>query len=339
MDVRQLQYFIAAAKAESFSKAADRMHVSQSALGSQIRNLEQELGGDLFERHSRGTELTPSGKVLLTYAEEIIEKIQLAKDAMATSREARDCNVVVGMTSTVSCILAAPLLYRISEKHPEIRLTVVEEKSDALIEKVATRDITLALGFNSHHVDGVRWEPVLEEHLYFVENAAFGKQNGGEITLAEVTRHRLALPSIPAVVRSVIEAEAAAQKLTLNVPYNVNSNSLIRTLVAQRAAASIMPIAAVRDQVEAGEFIAKRITPPVHRELYFMSSELQRPGRGATIIKRELQLLMKIEEKQGTTGWQPLQDREGAANRAYVAGAATSLRGPDPTSYRALATV
>ena len=183
------------------------------------------------------------------------------------------------------------------------------------------------------------WEPVLEEHLYFVENAAFGKQNGGEITLAEVTRHRLALPSIPAVVRSVIEAEAAAQKLTLNVPYNVNSNSLIRTLVAQRAAASIMPIAAVRDQVEAGEFIAKRITPPVQRELYFMSSELQRPGRGATIIKRELQLLMKIEEKQGTTGWQPLQDREGAANRAYVAGAATSLRGPDPTSYRALATV
>lgn len=338
MDVRQLQYFIAAARSESFSKAADRMHVSQSALGSQIRNLEQELGGDLFERHSRGTELTASGKVLLAYAEEIIEKIQLAKDAMTSTREATDCNVVVGMTSTVSCVLAAPLLYRIGEKHPEIRLAVVEEKSDALIEKVASRDITLALGFNSHHIDGVRWEPVLEEHLYFVESAAFGKQNGGEITLAEATRHRLALPGVPAVVRSVIEAAAAAQNLTLNVPYNVNSNALIRTLVAQRAAASIMPIAAVRDQVEAGEFIAKRITPSVHRELYFMSSDLQRAGRGAAIIKRELQLLMKMEEKQGTTGWQPLQDREGAANRAYVAGTPASARNPDLAVHRSLAT-
>lgn len=319
MDIRQLQYFAAAARADSFSKAAERMHVSQSALGSQIRGLEQELGAVLFERHSRGTELTPIGRSLMTHAEEIIRRVRLARSEIRTSQDHADCNVVIGMTPSVAAVIAIPLLDVVGQKHPDLKISIVEEKSLALIEKVASCELTLALCFNSHHAPGVRWEPVLEEHLFFVESAAFGKLNGGVVELAEVARHRLALPGMPASVRGVIESAAAAEKLGLSITYTVNSTSIMRALVFQKAAASIMPYGAVRDQVLSGEFIAKEILPPVYRELYFLTSDKHQRGRGARVVKRELQILLKNEEMCRSAGWQPLRDREGAISRAYTA--------------------
>ena len=83
MELRQLEYFLAVAEEASFTRAAQRVHISQSGVSAQVRALENELGAELIDRSGRVARLTEAGTVALPYA-------QLALDAVADLREAVD---------------------------------------------------------------------------------------------------------------------------------------------------------------------------------------------------------------------------------------------------------
>src|SRR5215208_1409946 len=82
MELRQLNYFVAIAEEQSFTRAAERLWVAQPGLSTQIRRLEQELGVKLFERHPRGVDLTDAGRVFLERAR---TALAAAEDARATA--------------------------------------------------------------------------------------------------------------------------------------------------------------------------------------------------------------------------------------------------------------
>src|SRR5690242_6796561 len=90
MEVNQLRYLVAVAKAGSFSKAARECYVSQPALSEQIQKLEQEIGKPLFNRNRRVILPTPAGRVLIEQATRILEHVETAKHA------ARTCDGVIG---------------------------------------------------------------------------------------------------------------------------------------------------------------------------------------------------------------------------------------------------
>ena len=82
MDVRQLRYFVEVVEAKSFTRAAERVHVAQPALGFQVRKLEDELGVSLLHRHSRGVDPTEAGTALLRHAHAVLRQIELARQEL-----------------------------------------------------------------------------------------------------------------------------------------------------------------------------------------------------------------------------------------------------------------
>ena len=78
MELRQLKYFISVANHGSFTAAAEELHVSQPALGTQVKKLEEELNVNLFDRNFHGVELTQAGSRFLSHAKDILEKIDFA---------------------------------------------------------------------------------------------------------------------------------------------------------------------------------------------------------------------------------------------------------------------
>lgn len=80
MSFEQLRYFVAVAEERHLTRAAARLRISQPPLTRQIRSLEDELGGPLFERTPRGMRLLPAGKTLLVYATKILETVALARE-------------------------------------------------------------------------------------------------------------------------------------------------------------------------------------------------------------------------------------------------------------------
>jgi DNA-binding transcriptional LysR family regulator len=132
VELRHLRYFVAIAEEQSFTRAAERLWIAQPGLSTQIRRLETELGVRLFERHTRGVELTQAGEVLLERAR---VALAAADAAQATGRDL-EAGVVgsirLGVANEARWGLTSDVLQRFSRERPEVELTVVEAHGGTL---------------------------------------------------------------------------------------------------------------------------------------------------------------------------------------------------------------
>jgi DNA-binding transcriptional LysR family regulator len=147
MQLHQLAYALAVAGEESFTRAAERLHLAQPSLSRQVRLLEQELGVVLFNRgpgQGRVT-LTPDGSALLPFMQRVLADIE------ATGAEARALSgmerghLAVGATPSLTTSVLAPALVAFHASHPGIDLTVLEAGSHQLVPQVASGEVDLAL--------------------------------------------------------------------------------------------------------------------------------------------------------------------------------------------------
>lgn len=145
MDLRQLRYFLAVARAGSFSRAAQHENVSQPALSEQIRSLEQELGVPLFERRARGVRLTPAGERLLEHARLVLREIATARRSIESLRTRIAGRLAVGAIPTVLPYLLAPRVEEFRRRYPEVQLRLVEDVTARLIEGLRSGDLDLAI--------------------------------------------------------------------------------------------------------------------------------------------------------------------------------------------------
>jgi DNA-binding transcriptional LysR family regulator len=145
MELRQLEYFAAVADEANFTRAAARVHISQSGVSAQVRALEKELGAELFDRSGRSSRLTEAGREALPYA-------QAALDAVAGLRQVVD--QVQGLVRghlTIGMIMGcevAPLFGALADfhrEHPGIELELAEDNSDLLVAGVRTTLYDIAL--------------------------------------------------------------------------------------------------------------------------------------------------------------------------------------------------
>ena len=147
MQLHQLAYALAVAEEESFTRAADRLHLAQPSLSRQVRLLEQELGVVLFNRgpgQGRVT-LTPDGSALLPFLQRVLADIEATgAEARALSGMVRG-HLAVGATPSLITSVLAPALVAFHASHPGIGLSVVEAGSHQLVPQVASGEVDLAL--------------------------------------------------------------------------------------------------------------------------------------------------------------------------------------------------
>jgi DNA-binding transcriptional LysR family regulator len=159
MELRQLEYFLAVAEEANFTRAAERVHISQSGVSAQVKALETELGAELFDRSGRVARLTAAGAAALPYA-------RVALDAAADLREAIDevkglvrGRLTVGMVTGCEVTPLFAALAAFHREHPAIELELTEGNSTDLIASViaGTADIALvgAAGAPPEHLDAL----------------------------------------------------------------------------------------------------------------------------------------------------------------------------------------
>jgi DNA-binding transcriptional LysR family regulator len=145
MELRQLQYFVAAAKAEHFTRAAQRLNIVQSALSSSIRALEEELNAQLFVRTTRKVRLTAAGRVLLEKAEIVLAATRDAKEAVHAVTQAKAGKLNIGTVQGLPAFLDLPaLLAGFHQRHPQIEVRLIQGGAAHLLEKVRNGALDLA---------------------------------------------------------------------------------------------------------------------------------------------------------------------------------------------------
>jgi len=145
MEIRQFRYFLALAHELSFTRAAVRANVAQPALSRQIRKLEDELGTALVDRTSRRVQLTAAGQRLAAHATLILDEVENARADILQITDLSTGRLAIGATQTPGPLNVARLLADYHALHPGIELTVREELSVAIADRLRADELDLGL--------------------------------------------------------------------------------------------------------------------------------------------------------------------------------------------------
>jgi LysR family hydrogen peroxide-inducible transcriptional activator len=145
MEVHQLRYFCAVAESGNFTRAAEATRIAQPSLSQQIHKLEDELGAKLFDRLPRSVRLTQFGKAFLPKAQAILRQIGEARLEIREMASAEGGEVVLGAIPTVAPYLLPSMLSSFSRQHPTVSVSVVEEITPTLLERLHQGTLDLAL--------------------------------------------------------------------------------------------------------------------------------------------------------------------------------------------------
>jgi len=233
LDTDQLRSFLAIVDTGSFTKAAERVHKTQSAVSMHIRRLEEQLGCALFVKHGRGARLTAEGERLIEFARRII---QVEAGALAAvSRKGLRGAVRLGIPDDYAESFLAEILSRFNRRHPLVEISVVCEASLELAAQVTAGALELALV--TDHSGFHDFELLREETMAWAAAERFRIEDGAPIPLA--------LGSATCIWRRAAEdALAGATRPTRGLFFSKNFTA-IGTVVRAGLAATILPASMV----------------------------------------------------------------------------------------------
>ena len=167
MDLELARTFLAIVESGSFVRAAERLHVTQTAVSARIRSLETQLGRSLFTRNKAGASLTPAGEQFLDYAPTLIQVWERAKHQVAIPKGRR-----VVMTVGAELSMWDPLLVRwlvwMKRKAPDIALRTEVEVPEELMRRIAEGLLDMAIMYRPQTLPGLTVERLFEEKLILV---------------------------------------------------------------------------------------------------------------------------------------------------------------------------
>jgi len=144
MELRHLRYFCAVAEEQNFTSAARSLHVTQSGVSGQIKDLERELGVALLRREQRGVTLTPEGEVFLREAQDILARIKHATDIVARVSQGKFSELRIGICGTAAPPFLPPLIRKFKERHPGVLVSLKDIEPVRQPSALADSEIDIA---------------------------------------------------------------------------------------------------------------------------------------------------------------------------------------------------
>lgn len=310
MNLRQLRYFAQTVEAGNITRAAEQLYVAQPALGLQIRQLEEELGVPLLIRHSRGVTATEAGKLLYDRARDVLRQVdQIKQEVMAHTGTAAE-SITLGLTPGLGKLFGAGLMVRVRDDMQGVALSVVEEMSFVLIDAIERDEVHLALAYEVAERPGLARVALFEEELLFVTSDT---TQTGPIPLAEVLTQPLVLAGERDHVYQLVTQAANAMGVEPIVGFEASSVGIMKSLVVEGSAVSVMPYGSVIGELQRGELVGRRIEGgKLVRTLYLVHSSRRAP----LIHEEELVELIKLQIRGALRKVEPMViPREGLAAR------------------------
>ncbi|MBB4913979.1 LysR family transcriptional regulator [Streptosporangium saharense] len=243
MELQQMRYVVAVAETNSFTRAAERCLVVQSALSHQIARLERELGARLFERTSRRVRLTPAGEAFLPAARQCLDAADRAAAEVAAAVGEVRGRLAVGLIPTVAAVDIPEALRVFRERYPHVRINLRVGASEDLTEQVRQGvDDVAFLGLpTTARPEGVAVRELARDRLVAV--VAPGHPLAAEPTVTLRRLSREVFVDFPAGTAGRVQSDQAfaAAGLSRDVAFEVTTADYVTRLVGPGLAVSMLP--------------------------------------------------------------------------------------------------
>ncbi len=255
MDIKQLEAFVQVVEARSFSRAAERLFLSQPTVSVHIQSLEESLGTRLLDRLGKEVVLTPAGEILYKYARRILA---------LKERAIQDVHHYLGelagrfeiATSTIPGeYLLPPLMAEFQQKHPRVRVSLAISDTGRVIKDVARGNYLLGVVGGKGDDKGLSYVPLCQEELVLALCASHPLAQREGVTLEDLSKIPLILREEGSGTRRTLEEalrEVGVNLATLPVVAELGSTTALKEGVKACIGAAVISPRAVKDEVHCG---------------------------------------------------------------------------------------
>jgi LysR family nitrogen assimilation transcriptional regulator len=309
MDLKQLEYFRHVAELGSFTRAASFLSVVQPALSRQVRQLEVELGQNLFERNGRGVVLTDAGSRLLEHTRGILTQVGRARQELEDQRNGDSGHFVLGLPPSLGNSVTVPLVKAFTRALPNAQLATVEGLSAYILEWLAVGRVDCALVYNATATAHVDLQPLLDDPLYLIAPRSDGRPGkggsaalartaaaGGIVTLQELAELPLIIPSRPHAMRMSVENALASVECKIRVVHEIECIPAVIDLVRQGHGFAVLPVNAVKATQWADDVLTKPIGTPTLTTPLSVATSSQRPR--SPLMRKAIELIRDIVRRE-----------------------------------------
>lgn len=188
MDWDRVRVFHAVAHAGSFTRAAERLGLSQSAISRQIGALEEDLNTPLFHRHARGLVLTEQGEILLQSANEVAKRMAAVQTALGESRDSPAGHLRVNTTVGLGTVWLAAHLPEFLDRHPDISISMVISDGDV---DLSMREADVAIRVHRPTQPDLIQRRLMTVHTHIYGAPSYLERHGVPKSMEDLDRHRL----------------------------------------------------------------------------------------------------------------------------------------------------
>jgi DNA-binding transcriptional LysR family regulator len=242
MELRQLEYFLAVAEEANFTRAAERVHISQSGVSAQIRQLERELGQPLLDRSARSVRLTEVGAAVLPYARAALDAVAGARLAVDQLAGLVRGQIRFGMVSGCALPVVPKLLAGFHRRYPGVGITLTEDDSDRLVASLREGQLDLALaGLAGDPIPGLEAAVVIDEALVAVVGSDDPLSALETITVDALRDQPLISLPHGTGVRAALDAACTSVGFTPRIIFEASALPMVTQLAALGLGAAVVP--------------------------------------------------------------------------------------------------
>lgn len=251
MEIRQLRYLVTIVEAGGFTRAAEREHVAQPGVSAQIRQLERELGQELLDRSGRGVRLTDAGAAVLPFAKAALRAIDDLRDVAEEMTGLLRGHVRLGMLTSCGVPDMPLLLERFHRDYPGIDITLEENNSDALVDKLGDGTLDLALIALTHKdPEGLELSVIADEAIMAVVRYGEPLSDQESVGLGALERHTLISMPVGSGMRSVLDETCTAAGVRPRIGLEATNPQMLVELAARGLGVAIVPESTARQNAD-----------------------------------------------------------------------------------------
>ena len=255
MDLAELQVFLAVATERSFSKAAARLHRTQPAVSQAIKRLEDELDERLFDRSSKGGQLTEAGQILVDYAERLTRLKDEAEEAVRELQDLRRGRVVVGANEAAVHVLL-PVIERFREEHPQAQVDVRRVAARQVASEVLRRTLDFGVVTFAPRERGIRSLSLGDDELVMLIQPKHPLARRSEVTMEEVGRQTVIAHNDPSPARQRVLQLYEQRHASINIQMSLPSLDGIKRAVEMGLGVAILPRRCALAEIGQGQLAA-----------------------------------------------------------------------------------
>jgi DNA-binding transcriptional LysR family regulator len=260
--LRQIEGFLLAAELLSFSRAAEAMHITQSAFSQLVRELESALGVRLFDRTTRRIALTDAGVILQAKMKRgVLEIDDACEEARAIARVEHG-HITVGTLASLAIGVVTRALGELRKGFPGVKVSMREDYNGPLLERVAQGEVDFAVCAHGEAASGLHFEPLFDDELVAVMRAADAGGDGPLLRWSALREAPLVMLVRDSATHDQIAAALAANRITREPDYEVANMFTALSMVRAGFGVTFVP-AMVLGEVNLAGLAWRRLQRPV----------------------------------------------------------------------------